>query len=340
MPGNTWTKESFEEAAGVMVSDEFWQRWAVTLQGCDGSGSQWDAIVATAKEIQSPAMMVREQKTWTKESFEEAAGVMVSDEFWQRWAVMLQGCDGSGLLWDGLVTTAKEIQSLAMVREQNTWSQKKQYLVLSTSTAARDETTRKEFREKQVGPEPCRGGFVAQQFYVDFVFAAREFQELEAKDNVVSVVKGLANILKDRKEFSMFSNAYLDEESPQSGVASELFRLAIDLLGTKEMNEHCLRVTHQQSLVSNADCKEGALYGIIQKKRRLTVPQRKHERSLTIELISVCGSYILTNCSVHVCWQQSNTDLIQEAKRSARCKQTCMPVTLQFFIRSHVLLLT
>jgi hypothetical protein len=229
--------------------------------------------------------------TWTKESFEAAAGLKVSDVFWERWAVSLQGCDGSGPLWDGIVMAAKDYQAVAMLQEQILASQKKQYLVLGASAAAKDEATRKEFREKQVGPEPCRGGFVAQQFYLDFVFAAREFQELEVKDNIVAAVNNLADILKERKASSMFSNGYLNEESPQSGVASELFRLAIDLLEPKEKNKHCLRVTHQQPLVSNADCSEDASYGIIQKKQKAGIG-RGETRGKSDDKIDICVWFV------------------------------------------------
>jgi hypothetical protein len=188
----------------------------------------------------------------------------VSDEFWQGWAGHLQGCIVGQGLWGLAVKTAKDNPVVAMLQEQILANQKRQYLVLGASAAARDEATRKEFREKQVGPVPCRGGFVAQQFYLDFVFAAQEFQELGGKDNITAVVKNIADILKQRKASSMLSNEYLDEESLQSGVASELFCLAIDLLGPKEKNEHCLRVTHQQPLISNTKCIANASCGIIQ----------------------------------------------------------------------------
>eukprot|EP00529_Nitzschia_sp_RCC80_P016456 CAMPEP_0113461794 /NCGR_PEP_ID=MMETSP0014_2-20120614/11733_1 /TAXON_ID=2857 /ORGANISM="Nitzschia sp." /LENGTH=674 /DNA_ID=CAMNT_0000353583 /DNA_START=155 /DNA_END=2176 /DNA_ORIENTATION=- /assembly_acc=CAM_ASM_000159 len=233
---------------------------------------------------------------WTKESFEAKAECSVSSEFWQDHGRSIQSSNGQDALWDVLKAAAKSDAKAAMsdakaakaleeverlnrqLASQTSSPQKqKEVLVLSSSTAAKNKTTRSEFRRLAVAEEPCRGGFVAQKFYLDFVFAARELinstrtstgtitstideNEKKKKQDIVGQVRGLGRLLFDRVDNSLFGHSYGDAEEPQSAIASELFRLALCLLNPDEATKAAgLKVTHQQALVAAVEEKDVTL---------------------------------------------------------------------------------
>eukprot|EP00980_Cylindrotheca_fusiformis_P009405 scaffold2056_cov65-Cylindrotheca_fusiformis.AAC.2 len=158
------------------------------------------------------------------------------------------------------------LRAQAATQNENTREQEKQYVVISAARVAKDETARGLFREQQVADGFCKGGFVAHKFYLDFVLAAREVrdretleqdqdaQEEEIRKKVISEVEYLGSLLSNRMEHSMLTEDFCDEEGPQSAMAAEMFRLAIDAFqnyGSESRNESFLRVTHRQHLVSS-----------------------------------------------------------------------------------------
>ena len=202
-----------------------------------------------------------------------------------------------------------------------------QYLVLSVSEVAKDPQLRAEFRDKQVAENPCRGGFIAQKFYLEFVLAAREFETFERKDSVVEEVAKLGQVLAvgSRKKHSLFNNSYLDEEAPQSAVGSELFRLAIDLLqqdrDTKDQMR--LRVTHQQHLVTNIESPDSAPqeFEIIRKRKRETGTLKPVEDEKSLDPIDMCAWFVhpertLGACVLAAC--QYKPSGIPETERKAQ----------------------
>eukprot|EP00980_Cylindrotheca_fusiformis_P021114 scaffold8110_cov87-Cylindrotheca_fusiformis.AAC.1 len=156
--------------------------------------------------------------------------------------------------------------------EENKREQEKQYVVMSAARVAKDESARGKFREHQVADGFCKGGFVAHKFYLDFVLAAREVRERtenleqvqkahddEEVKKVIEKVQYLGEFLSRRKEHSMLNPGFTGEEGPQSAMAAEMFRLAIDSFqkcGSTSTNDS-LRVTHQQHLVSSFQLSDG-----------------------------------------------------------------------------------
>lgn len=224
-----------------------------------------------------------------KPAFEEEAGVKVTEELWLQIQPVLQTCQKDDIVWNFVVKQAREaaqlLEQVERLSEKNAELQKEvdvqkrtQYLVMSASTAAKDDDLRKQFREKQVGEVVCRGGFVAHNFFLDFVMAAQEVQNVGGVDEearqvqqhptekIVRAVKDLGLHLSKRKDFSMFNKGYVDEEAPQSAVAAELFQLAIGLL-QKDLrtDKHRVRVTHQQQLVTDLQ-KSDVDHAIIRKR--------------------------------------------------------------------------
>ena len=204
---------------------------------------------------------------WTKELFEQKAGCPITSEFWMSNKGFIQDSNGNGPMWDMLVKLAQKDATLAekdatlaekdatiarLSKNSTSAIETKQYLVLSASATAKDTNQRNNFRNKQVAGKPCRGGFVATSFYLNFVLAAREVNKsLTDRDLIITKVAELGAILKDRKDHSLFSGSCMDAEAPQSAMASELFRLAINLLSQEESTSvGGLKVTHQQQLVT------------------------------------------------------------------------------------------
>ena len=206
---------------------------------------------------------------------------------------------------------------------------KQHYLVLSVSEVAKDPQLRAEFRDQQVAEEPCRGGFIAQKFYLEFVLAAQEFETFERKDSVVEEVAKLGEVLAvgSRKKHSLFNNSYLDEEAPQSAVGSELFRLAIDLLqqdrDTKDQMR--LRVTHQQHLVTNIASPDSSPqeFKFIRKRKRESgkLKSKPVEDKKSLDQIDICAWFVhpertLGACVLAACEYKPSG--IQETERKAQ----------------------
>lgn len=213
----------------------------------------------------------------TKEALEKAAEVTVSDEFWAKCETMLHGEVVGGKVFQMVLMSlaelskekaelskekaknidlSKKINDLnAELKAQSKFDEKeKQFLVLSASTAANDSEVQKNFRRLQVGKHPCRGGFIAHAFYLDFVLATRKFEGMKIPEpkyqEVLGAVQALGEKLKNRVKNSLLNHSYVDEEGPQSAIAAELFQVAVDSLQEKDkFHVGRLRVTHQQQLV-------------------------------------------------------------------------------------------
>ena len=205
-----------------------------------------------------------------------------------------------------------------------------QYLVLSVSEVAKDPKLRTEFRDKQVAEDSCRGGFIAQKFYLEFVLAAREFETFERKDSVVEEVAKLGQVLAvgSTKKHSLFHNSYPDEEEvSHSAVGSELFRLAIDLLQQDRdaKDPMRLRVTHQQHLVTNIESPDSAPqeFEIIRKRKRETgeLESKPVEDEKSLDPIDMCAWFVhpertLGACVLAAC--QYKPSGIPETERKAQ----------------------
>ena len=211
--------------------------------------------------------------SWTKELFEQEAGFQVSTEVWEEvWEQkkdVFESINGTAAAWDMMVFYVKSAEKFRQKTKELQQEKKKlqqqlnkrpassseetRTLVMSASAAAKDQESRDEFRERLVAKEDCRGGFIATKFYFEFVLAAREFGEcLKDEAKIIQKVADFGQILRNRKEHSLFGNSCLDQEAPQSAVASELFRLAIYLLKQDESTSASgLKVTHQQQLVTD-----------------------------------------------------------------------------------------
>ena len=284
---------------------------------------------------------------WTKEAFERMAKVEVSDEDWEFLERMAARVKVGDVEWKLLVKTAKALEEKAKViqeqqnkiqqmeadRVESEKEEKTQYLVLGPSAVSKDFILRKKFRFHQVADEPCRGGFIAQKFYLEFVLAAGEFKgkTLGNKSEVVKAVRGLGNVLKEsyRVDHSLFNSGYLDEEAPQSAVGSELLQLAIDMLQLRSQSEHqgatapensILRVTHQQHLVTDLKTNDGSQpFKIIrkeQKKRDSTGEARasSKEEKKAVDQIDICAWFVHKDSALGACvlaaceYKPSNTD--------------------------------
>jgi hypothetical protein len=240
------------------------------------------AAAATATAAATAAAMTT---TMTKETFKQTFPFPTVDWFWETWKeVLLEG--PSHNQYQTVISTAQMMveviaqkneeiteknEEIKKLREKTEDSQliqdRNQWLVKSASEAAKNESAREKFRSKQVGPDMCRGGFVALQYYLDFVLAAREFPGKGLAENIkqelIQELDGLGKVLswKQRKENSLYSPDFMDVEAPQSAVAAQLFQMAIDFFQVKSSgtNEHPNRliVSHQMQIVgkiSQGDC--------------------------------------------------------------------------------------
>eukprot|EP00980_Cylindrotheca_fusiformis_P018153 scaffold5859_cov72-Cylindrotheca_fusiformis.AAC.1 len=188
---------------------------------------------------------------------------------------------------EALQLEADRLKAELATEEENRREQEKQYVVISAARVAKDEFARGKFREQQVADGFCKGGFVAHKFYLGFVLAAREVrdretleqdqdaqeetsretleqdqdaQEEEIRKKVIREVEYLGSLLSNRMKHSMLTEEFCDEEGPQSAMAAEMFRLAIDAFqnyGSESRDESFLRVTHQQHLVSSFRLSDG-----------------------------------------------------------------------------------
>mmetsp|Transcript_22061 Transcript_22061/g.51895 ORF Transcript_22061/g.51895 Transcript_22061/m.51895 type:complete len:603 (+) Transcript_22061:117-1925(+) len=259
---------------------------------------------------------------WTKELFEEKAGCSITSEFWTDHEADVQESNGKGKMWNLIVkfanNNADKDAALAGLRQQLANSstsaiETKQYLVLSASATAKDTKERKNFRDKQVAEKPCRGGFIATKFYLNFVLAAREVNgSLKNRDAIIKKVAALGEILNKRKDHSLFGTSCIDAEAPQSAIASELFRLAICLVSSEESTSpNGLKVTHQQQLVTEIKSEMGLeVISTTPKKRKINCNSTKKAQ----DEIDVCIWFSnpensLGACVVAACeYKPSNTN--------------------------------
>ena len=216
------TKERFMATYRFQGNEKFWEKWKAELENPNHNYHR------LALESAQSYQRVQEQDQL----------IQVKDQLIQVKDQLLQ-----------------ELEQKAGSSSRNIERQRR--FVLSVSTAAGNPSLRKRFRSKIVGNEPCRGGFVALKYYLDFVLAAREFQgycpEEETKQLVIDALSRQGELLKKRTGKSLFPPVYEEEESPQSAVASDMLQLAIDWFqDSVGVARDCrLRVSHQMNVIGS-----------------------------------------------------------------------------------------
>jgi hypothetical protein len=138
--------------------------------------------------------------------------------------------------------------------------------VFCVSEAAKHDATRNNFRTKQVGDDPCRGGFVCHRIFIEFVKASRlmdnhtpersqkvKLLKSDMEDVEKELDKSFSCLLSNCPESSLFYDCS-EEENPQSTVATELLYRAITSLKQKQLERNessgigkqpTILVTHQ-----------------------------------------------------------------------------------------------
>ena len=272
-----WTRDSFIERSGIDVTIDDWKLISPILEKAEFDDEQWKSAVAMARMARQKAQELAEKDKEIAQKDKEIAQKIAQKD--------------------------KEIEELKARADRD---ESNRYLVLSVSEASKDPHTRKDFREKQLAEEPCRGGFIAQKFYLDFVLAAREFEKFgvfEEKDNVVDQVAELGKILKNRVDHTLFNAEFIKEEAPQSALGSEMFRQAIDLLQPDQSNERQaprLRVTHQQNLVTSLERTDGTPFKILGKKRKSEKGSEGEPKKSTGK-IDICIWFVHQDSSLGAC---------------------------------------
>jgi hypothetical protein len=151
-----------------------------------------------------------------------------------------------------LIRLNAEVQHLQQLVQQNIVERRKECFVRSVSCAAKDDNARGTFRTDQVGSKPCLGGFVCHPMFIEFVkasnFMVNETQErLTAVSllttDVGDVIEELQNFLgstltNGRKESALLSKDNQEEEAPQSAVAAEMLRFALEKLKEKQSSRN------------------------------------------------------------------------------------------------------
>ena len=301
-----WTKSEFEKHADCEIADDFWKLVEDQLQVKPEDDSFFTLVVTQAKKAATDKKLRAENEKLLAEK-EKQEKLLAEKEKLHH----------------------SEIKKIQAERDNAIQAaQKKSYLVLSVSAAAKDGSSRKEFREKQVAATQCRGGFIAQKFYLDFVLASREFPNFsvdeELKKQAIKDVEQLGMVLYRRIDSSLFGDAYLDEEGPQSAVAAELFQLAINMLQGKDEGADRLRVTHQQHIVARPSSSDFE-HITISKKRSATgaekTPSEKEDEKMTDDRVDVCIWFVhseetLGSCVVASCEYKPNN--VQEEARIAQ----------------------
>ena len=163
-----------------------------------------------------------------------------------------------------------------------------------------------------MGDHDCRGGFIAQKFYLDFVLASREFGleqfllKEDKKQEAIQAVTELGSVLLKRPQNSLFWNDCVDEEGPQSAVASELFQVVISMLqhdkGIREDQDR-LRVTHQQHVVARSLESEFELIRMPPKKddKGMAKEGSREKTNKTDDRIDVCVWFVHEDETLGAC---------------------------------------
>jgi hypothetical protein len=168
------------------------------------------------------------------------------------------------------------------------------FVCSSPSDTSKNDETRALFRQLVPG-DPTPGSFVAHDFFIAFVMAARQMSEVNAEGEFLEKpsentwieaeawVKTIGNSL-ERKPRSLFpseGNA-LDHEAPQSAFASELLRKAIDFVAPN----NTIFVSHQFSITGTVDPEDKHLQILSEKCAKKTSSKNKSDRETSDKMVS------------------------------------------------------
>jgi hypothetical protein len=308
-------REKVEERYGSKIDDELWQQ-AMTLD------------VGQSK-ANDPAVLIRCQIFAVQNQILEAKKKNLEAEI-------------------------KILQAETQNLNQQVDKPEKQLFVSNVSQAANDPALRLKFREEQVGDVPCRGGFVCHRMFIEFAKASHlmyngtpeRSEELQLlKTDMESVEKELydvfGSVLTDgRSAKDLFSKDYPDEEEPQSAVAAEMFRFALDRLKLKQQirketsevrKESSIIVSHQFAIVAAID--EGSVNCLLKSKRKdfSLEPQNEASGASKTHLMKVDMNVDIlcwfvhmagdrgANCLASVEYEPSTTDDDQREAQADMC---------------------
>ena len=179
--------------------------------------------------------------------------------------------------------TQRLSQALRLFEEQRKKIQRLQItptkglVIRSVSVAAKDKVPRSEFRKK-LPEDPYPGAFVAHDFYIAFVKAARRMTKNEDSttqwpsdsewNDAKRALEGIGQKIK-RREHSLFpeNSNIADLEEPQSAVATELLGKAIDFF-QKDEGDNPIFVTHQFSVVDWVNDAENEILGMEKSEKK------------------------------------------------------------------------